>query len=238
MNRKRFILIVIGVLAAASVVLKILDTPTADAVTLRADITPPASLATSSDGWSVLTGTYSVLEHSVNGDYRADYDEESKTVTVDLWRYDLTADSLNSALLDLENLKAWNRMTDSMKELELALQQEYIDHDVYGITVVLHHINPEDLTQIFATVSRGELIYDIVDETPPGMPIEGTSFDSGSFDSPEGAHNIVLNTYSRVFHNTACPYIQYMKDGHIKDFYGTREEAIAQGFFPCTVCGG
>ena len=234
MNRKKFMIGVFGVLFAIALISRIPYSPdSSGAVTLRADITPPPTPA-----WSVLSGTYSVIEKSLNGGYRVDYDEETKTVSIDVWRYDLTADALNSALLDIENLKAWNKMTDSLKMLELALQQEYIDHDTYGITVVINHINPDDLEQVFATVSKGELLYDIVDETPPGQPIEGTTFNRFISGSSGSGHSIVINTDSKVFHDAGCQYVQKIKSGHIRYFYGTREEAIAEGYTPCQICGG
>lgn len=234
MNRKKFFLGVFGVLFAIALISNILNSPApSDAVTLRADVTPPPTPV-----WSVLSGTYSVIEKSLNGGYRVDYDEETKTVSIDVWRYDITAEALNSALLDLENLKAWNKMTDSMKALELVLEQEYIDHDTYGITVIINIINPDDLEQVFATVSKGELLYDIVDETPPGQPIEGTTFNRFISGSSGSEHSIVMNTDSKVFHDAGCQYVQKIKSGHIRYFYGTREEAIAEGYTPCQICGG
>lgn len=46
----------------------------------------------------------------------------------------------------------------------------------------------------------------------------------------------VLNIKSHVFHYPSCQGVQKMKDKNRRDFSGTREEAIAQGFSPCGQC--
>lgn len=45
-----------------------------------------------------------------------------------------------------------------------------------------------------------------------------------------------LNTYRKKFHRPDCPSVQEMMDENRQAFYGTREEAIAQGYSPCHNC--
>ena len=245
MNMKKIAGVFFGSLFAIVLISNILNSapptgPDRPAGALTRETAAPAG------SWGVLSGTYRVLKESVHGDYRVKYDEASNTVTIDIWLNTLTADLLNSALLNIQSLESWNHITASMKDLEIALQLEYVEHNVYGMTVIVNLINPEDLTQIFATVSRGEILYDIVDATPPGEPIPGTTFDSlvtGSVRSAysggnSSAHNIVLNTNTHVFHNTSCPRIKDMTAANAKDFYGSNQDAIDFGYTPCQICGG
>lgn len=46
----------------------------------------------------------------------------------------------------------------------------------------------------------------------------------------------VLNTNTKRFHDPSCPSVQETKEKNRKDFYGTREEAIEEGYIPCGRC--
>ncbi len=46
----------------------------------------------------------------------------------------------------------------------------------------------------------------------------------------------VLNTNSRKFHRTGCSFVSKMSAKNRKDFTGTRDEVIAQGYEPCQKC--
>lgn len=46
----------------------------------------------------------------------------------------------------------------------------------------------------------------------------------------------VINTNSGKFHYPSCNGVQSMNQRNRKDFYGTREEAIANGYEPCGMC--
>lgn len=58
---------------------------------------------------------------------------------------------------------------------------------------------------------------------------EGTSESS-----PE--YNYVLNTNTKKFHLPSCPSINDIKGKNKKQFSGTREDAIAEGYSPCGRC--
>ncbi|MDE6036177.1 MAG: zinc-ribbon domain-containing protein [Ruminococcus sp.] len=45
-----------------------------------------------------------------------------------------------------------------------------------------------------------------------------------------------LNTYRKKFHKPDCESVQQMNRKNRKAFYGTRDEAIAQGYSPCENC--
>ena len=45
-----------------------------------------------------------------------------------------------------------------------------------------------------------------------------------------------LNTYRHKFHRPDCPSVQEMNPKNRQAFYGTREQAIADGYDPCKNC--
>lgn len=46
----------------------------------------------------------------------------------------------------------------------------------------------------------------------------------------------ILNTNSKKFHTPSCSSIKRMKDSNKKEFSGSRDEVIAQGYEPCKKC--
>lgn len=80
----------------------------------------------------------------------------------------------------------------------------------------------------------------------PGIGIDfatGESWleDDGISDSDRGGKGkqksaYVLNTNTMKFHDPACPGVQQMSDENRKDYTGTREELIAEGYSPCGQC--
>lgn len=54
---------------------------------------------------------------------------------------------------------------------------------------------------------------------------------------PENDDNhYVVNKKSKKFHYPSCNGVQSMNEKNKLNFYGTREEAIAQGYEPCGMC--
>ena len=51
-----------------------------------------------------------------------------------------------------------------------------------------------------------------------------------------GSGYYILNTNSKVFHHTWCVSVKRMSERNKKDFYGTRSEAISNGYHPCLNC--
>ena len=46
----------------------------------------------------------------------------------------------------------------------------------------------------------------------------------------------ILNTNTKKFHYPTCSSVNDMKEKNKKEFFGTRDEAIAQGYSPCGRC--
>lgn len=54
---------------------------------------------------------------------------------------------------------------------------------------------------------------------------------------PEGTEvTYILNTSSKKFHKPSCSGANSMKDENRAEYYGTRDEAIADGYEPCGTC--
>lgn len=80
----------------------------------------------------------------------------------------------------------------------------------------------------------------------PGVEIAyatGESWESG--DSPEssqesavesGEEHYILNTNSHKFHLPSCSSVDDMSEKNREDYYGSREDLIAQGYDPCGSC--
>ena len=66
--------------------------------------------------------------------------------------------------------------------------------------------------------------------------VPGTKDAAGAqpFQSPQSTY--ILNTSSRKFHLPDCPSLEQMKDRNRKEFSGTRDELISEGYAPCGQC--
>ena len=53
---------------------------------------------------------------------------------------------------------------------------------------------------------------------------------------PAAEVTYVLNANTRRFHRLGCPSVQDMKEKNRRDFTGTREDVLAQGYKPCGRC--
>ncbi len=49
-------------------------------------------------------------------------------------------------------------------------------------------------------------------------------------------NHYILNTNSKKFHNVDCSSAKTIKAESKKEFAGTREEIVAQGYSPCGIC--
>ena len=77
-----------------------------------------------------------------------------------------------------------------------------------------------------------------------GCGIEGSKSDEKSSKSEitteatteAEQYDYVLNTNTHKFHYPSCKSVNQMKDKNKKEFHGTREEVIQQGYEPCKNC--
>ena len=69
-------------------------------------------------------------------------------------------------------------------------------------------------------------------EDSNNAPSGETAKEEDSAESPD----YILNTSSQKFHKPDCDSVESMAEHNKKAFYGTRDEAIAQGYDPCKRC--
>lgn len=70
----------------------------------------------------------------------------------------------------------------------------------------------------------------VVAETNQATAQQDTSSPTSS------SSTFILNTNSKKFHLPSCSSIKRMKDSNKKEFSGSRDEVIAQGYEPCKKC--
>ena len=66
----------------------------------------------------------------------------------------------------------------------------------------------------------------------PNIPVDRLS----SNGEPNAEITYILNTNTKRFHNPTCPSVQETKEKNRMNFYGSREEVIAEGYIPCGRC--
>ncbi|MDE6500619.1 MAG: zinc-ribbon domain-containing protein [Ruminococcus sp.] len=81
-------------------------------------------------------------------------------------------------------------------------------------------------------IISGALIYALSDSDKPEDSQSGISLVATQTEQI----TYYLNTYRKKFHKPDCESVQQMNAENRKKFYGTREEAIAQGYSPCNNC--
>ena len=81
--------------------------------------------------------------------------------------------------------------------------------------VIIDYQTGESNTE--SNITRGN-----IEESSVFVPSEGVTF--------------VLNTNTKRFHKPTCKSVQEMKAKNRKEFFGTRDELIEQGYIPCGRC--
>jgi len=176
------------------------------------------------------------LNYATNGNFALDVDKDSLTITADLWEKSLTAGAVNTALHDRDALNTWRDNVSQIVTISGSMQ-DYVSnhgHDEYAVSVRL--VNCEDLGQVFAAAERGALVYDVVEDTPPGGEIPDPSKRVRSTDTSETYGNYVLNLYSKVIHTTDCQYAPQLFERWRSDYNGMYDDLIAGGYRPCKIC--
>ena len=106
--------------------------------------------------------------------------------------------------------------------------------------------------EAYSVEDRGALCFNVFAfNIQPGIVIDyatGESVKEGAAASATGVDRsgpqateapkvtYVLNTNTKKFHYPSCSSVKDIKDNHRKNFYGTREEAVAAGYAPCGRC--
>ena len=176
------------------------------------------------------------LEAEMSGHYSLAVDKDAHTITCDIWFDGFDAVAVNTALRSRDYLQRWNTNTAEICELCDDMQGQVVNHghDEYAVTVRL--VNCEDLGQVFAVAERGALVYDVVEDTPPGGEIPDPTRRVRSSETSETYGNYVLNLYSKVIHTTDCQYAPQLFEHWRSEYNGMYDDLIAGGYRPCKIC--
>lgn len=112
-----------------------------------------------------------VLDAFAPGAYTLDVDKDALIITVTEWAPGFNASAVNECLRSRSKLESWHKILSSASDLSADFQQQVDNHGHPEYTVLFSIINPDDFSQVFATMERGAVLYDIVDATPPGEKI-------------------------------------------------------------------
>ena len=66
--------------------------------------------------------------------------------------------------------------------------------------------------------------------------VPGTQKDAGAQPSPAQQSTYILNTNTMKFHLPGCPSSEQIQDRNRKEYTGTRDGLISQGYAPCKQC--
>lgn len=173
-----------------------------------------------------------LLDQVIPGSYRTTVDRDARTLTVDQWDPALTEDSLNRVLTDIDHLRMWQKLLAETAE-SCASSRSFLDMaGGEGYALVWRFVSNEDYSTVYAQIIDGEIVYDVVDATPPGERIQR------SLQAPGEEQNrpFVLNTASKTFHVPGCTWAARISDQNKREVIGPRSELIAEGYSPCGVC--
>ena len=100
---------------------------------------------------------------------------------------------------------------------------------------VLMSLDEAESTDSQAAGDRGQ---STVESTEPASPAVQVTPEPQITESAEEEQTVtyILNKNSKKFHRPNCSSVDDMKEKNKQEFYGTREEAIAQGYEPCKRC--
>lgn len=82
--------------------------------------------------------------------------------------------------------------------------------------------NQGDSTALESDVQSEKTVTDVPKENEQYVPDESATY--------------ILNTNTMRFHLPDCPSVQEMKEKNREEFFGTREELLEAGYFPCGRC--
>lgn len=167
--------------------------------------------------------------------------------------YQLTAENANeenlitgTRYMNVEGMLPFeNQVADYVKETD--------GHVMYRVTPVYEgsnlvasgvHMEAESVEDEGRSVSYNVFVYNV----QPGVEIDyatgesrletdtDSSQEEETNDTGEGTHTYIINTNSGKFHLESCSGAKRIKEENRREYSGTRQELISQGYDPCGMC--
>lgn len=123
--------------------------------------------------------------------------------------------------------------------------EETNNHVMYRVTPIFEGDNllaTGVLMEAYSVEDNGALSFNVFCyNVQPGVSIDYETGDSSlsstvTTTQPSESQEYVLNTSSKKFHYPSCSSVDDMKESNKKEFTGTRDELINDGYSPCGYC--
>ena len=133
-------------------------------------VIPPDTTAYSVDQMHLIIKK--VLDKTMPEHYNIFIDKEAHTCTIDYWMDDFNTDIINETLTKASLVRKWNENLSVYGGYCSTVKSQFDDSGHPEYDVILNFVNCDSLGQVFATWKNGEVIFDIVEATPPGERVE------------------------------------------------------------------
>lgn len=155
MNRKKFVLGVIGVLFAIALISSVFNL----------DFSPSPKVAVPPQEGSlaaIVEECRTSTEKNFPDHNIFEYDAKTKQLTIAVWIDDSDYAALYASIGTEGTLEAWNSLTADLVNACSSWQNRFNLAGYNDVTVVMHLLNPSDQSKALASAVDGELFFDAV----------------------------------------------------------------------------
>ncbi len=122
--------------------------------------------------------------------------------------------------------------TDDTKVTGFVIGTDFYQLTLAGLIIVMSQESNANYLQKFAD-GKTPFVGTAKETTTRSSPVSAQA--SGTAEKPD-QYTYVLNTSSKKFHLPSCSSVNDIKNKNRKDYTGTRESLINQGYSPCKKC--
>lgn len=201
----------------------------------------PSSTAVSLD--ELTKQINSILQQNYSG---SDIVFDEKTVQVTVWIDGLAA-AVYSAQQEGRGAddKDWMGAKEGTLSVATSIKEVLDSFGYSDMDVALNFANDQNYENTLLSIFNGSIVYDVL-QGPSSTPVPQKSIASKSgsnnfntYDNTEQQQteaDYVLNTSSKKIHYKTCDSVKKIAPDNYKEFYGTIDEALFEGYSKCGVC--
>lgn len=157
MNRKKFILIVVGALALLDIAFNVFD------VRFTMKGPPVAKDVSKVFEQDIVDEAKSLFEDSYPDCNIVEYNEQSKQLIICFWPEDADLLAVYAYIGEDDARDTWDELGGSMESVGAALQKRFATSGYYNADVSILCLNPSDHEKVLIRVSNGRKMYDAVE---------------------------------------------------------------------------
>lgn len=204
---------------------------------------PPAAAVTAPEPgdelWDLAYTLAEPLSISFSGNVAVDLDEDAQQIVYSLWLDSVDAYALDDALTDYQAFAVWQTV---LKRLQIDIEQlrgALAEQGRPDVDARINLVDPLDIEILYATAADGQILFDIVEQTPAGERISASVY-------PESANLLdnlharevvyVVNRSSKVFHFPNCSAVKFMDRENRIDVRSSHDHLVSSGYAPCSIC--